>query len=70
MAAAPKRKRTRRTIAGAISGFIFGLGLGLFLSQVGTVDMTSKWSLVVPGAFLVLGALAGYFGGRHRREPG
>jgi high-affinity Fe2+/Pb2+ permease len=62
-----KRKRTGGAIGGAIFGLIFGIGLGLFLGQVGTVDMTSKSSLLVPGICLVLGALAGAYGGRPRK---
>ena len=55
-------------IVGAIFGFIFGVGLGVFLSQLGSLDMSSLTSLVVPIAGLVLGILIGWFGGRLRQQ--
>ena len=52
---------------GAIFGFIFGVGLGLYLSQTGTLDMNSASSLVAPIGGVVFGVLAGWFGGRVRK---
>jgi hypothetical protein len=67
-------RKTNRTFAGrfggalvgAISGLIFGIGLGGFLSQLGVLDMASFTSLVVPIAGVILGILVGWFGGRLR----
>ena len=56
------------TILGAILGLLSGIGFGLYLQQTGTLSATSKVSLVVPAIGLVLGVLAGLFGGR-RRSP-
>jgi formate hydrogenlyase subunit 3/multisubunit Na+/H+ antiporter MnhD subunit len=65
-----KRSTARRlggAIVGAIFGLIFGVGVGLYLSQTGTLDMNSASSLVAPIGGVVLGVLAGWFGGRVRK---
>jgi hypothetical protein len=55
----------RAIVAGAF-GLIMGIGLGGFMSQLGSLDMSSSTSLVVPVGGLILGALVGWFGGRLR----
>jgi hypothetical protein len=55
-------------IVGAVFGLILGVGLGGFLSQLGSLDMSSFTSLVVPAAGLILGILVGWFGGRMRQQ--
>jgi hypothetical protein len=62
-----RRSTARRfgaSIVGAFFGLLLGAGAGLYLSQTGALDMSSKVSLVAPAAGVLLGILAGWFGGR------
>jgi ABC-type antimicrobial peptide transport system permease subunit len=68
--------RVGRGISGAIFGFLFGIGLTIFLSQTAffvehlrfLVDMHSRWSLLLlPGLCALLGLLLGAFGSRKPR---
>lgn len=57
-------RRVGAAIVGAVFGFIFGTGLGLVLSQTGTLDMNGYASLVAPVGGTLLGILVGWTGGR------
>ena len=46
-----------RYVLGAIVGLLGGVGLGVFLEQTGTIDPSSKRTLAIPIAGLIVGAL-------------
>jgi hypothetical protein len=54
-------------ILGAIFGLLSGIGFGLFFQVAGVMSPLSKTTLLVPAAGLILGLLAGIFGGRRTR---
>jgi Ca2+/Na+ antiporter len=65
-----RRPRGRASIGAIFTGMLFGLvlgvGLALFLSQTGSVDMESKSSLLLPVVGAVVGLVAALFGGRRQ----
>ena len=63
-------RRFLAAILGGFFGLLMGAGAGLYLSQTGALDMTSKTSLVAPVLGLAIGLWAGLFGGRRRRGEG
>lgn len=60
-------RRIGAAIVGGFFGLLLGAGVGLYLSQTGAISMSSGASLAVPIAGVLLGLVAGLFGGRRRR---
>jgi hypothetical protein len=48
-------------VAGAIAGFFFGFFLSATLLSFGVIPLKSPWVTILPAAFIVLGALWGYW---------
>lgn len=70
MAVVVKRKKPiGATFVGAFFGLIGGIGLGIYLQELGTIAPSNKAGLAVPIAGLLLGIFAGVFGGRKPKTP-
>lgn len=59
--------RIGAAIVGGFFGLLLGVGVGLYLSQTGALNMSRRSSLVVPIVGVLIGLAAGFFGGRRRR---
>jgi uncharacterized membrane protein len=55
-------------IVGGFFGLLLGVGIGLYLSQTGALNMSRRSSLVLPMVGVLIGLAAGFFGGRRRRS--
>ncbi|MHB8507314.1 MAG: hypothetical protein ACYDGR_01525 [Candidatus Dormibacteria bacterium] len=59
-------KRVRNALFGGIMGLIGGVGVGLYLTQTGSLDAGSATSLVAPVGGLLLGMASSLFRTRAR----
>jgi uncharacterized membrane protein YadS len=55
------------SVLGIIGGLLLSLGIYIYLMQAGNIDPSDKIGLAFPALGILLGIIAGVWGGRRRK---